>query len=126
MFRVIPLSLCKKSLLRFTVTAKANAHSAAPATSGHSEVAEQFNRIDVYPRIGSREIVGFGRNGEPTYFDSPDCPCPAVRWSEDSAEIKQLREKAKGDWSNLTLAEKKTCKLYFINDDVTLLNYFLR
>lgn len=109
MFKVIPINVCKRSLIRFSITAKA--HTAAPATSGHHAVSA-FNQAEVYPRIGNREIVGFGRNGEPSYFDSPDCPCPAVRWREDTPEIKALREKAKGDWANLTVAEKKACKLF--------------
>jgi len=105
MFKVISSNICKKSLTRFSIIAQA--HTAAPTAHGNHAVSPQFNQVDVYPRIGKREIVGFGRNGEPTYFDAPDCPCPAVRWKEDSPEIKALREKAKGDWGNLTVADKK-------------------
>lgn len=37
--------------------------------------------------IGNREVVGFGVNGNPTYFDRPDMPFPAIRFREPSAEI---------------------------------------
>lgn len=99
--------------MRFTVsqTMKASAAAHPPTTGGHHHAPAQFNRIDYYPRIGSREIVGYGRNGEPTYYDAADSPCPAVRWSEETDEIRKLREKAKGDWSALSVAEKRACKM---------------
>ena len=108
MFRVIPLRAANRSLIRFTTINNqvANAHAAAapPAAAGHHHV--EFDRKNVYPRIGNREIVGFGRNGEPSYHDAADVPLPAIRWREDTAELKKLREKARGDWGNLTLDEK--------------------
>jgi hypothetical protein len=113
MFRVIPLRASRKSILRLVNASNAksltaSAHSAtAPTTAGEHHPV--FERINFYPRIGHREVVGYGRNGEPSYFDAPDCPCPAVRWREDTPEIKKLREKAKGDWSKLTIDEKKAC-----------------
>lgn len=58
-------------------------------------------------QIGSREIVGFGYNGLPAYVDRNDYPLPAIRWKEDTAETKVLREKEKGDWRKLTKQEKK-------------------
>lgn len=58
-------------------------------------------------KIGTREIVGFGYNGMPAYADRPDFVMPAIRWREDTPEIKVLREKEKGDWKNLTKKEKK-------------------
>lgn len=109
--------MSKKSLIRFTISSpslkplSANAHTVAPTAHGHGHHVEQhYDRIQHYPRIGQREIVGYGRNGEPSYYDEPDAPCPAVRWSVDTEEIKKLREKAKGDWSKLTIAEKKARK----------------
>lgn len=39
-------------------------------------------------KIGTREIVGFGFNGLPTYVDRTDYPFPAIRWREDTAEIR--------------------------------------
>jgi cytochrome c oxidase subunit 4 len=104
MFRVIRVA--NKSLIRFTALNSQQAASAhAVASSGHHHV--EFDRKSVYPRIGNREIVGFGRNGEPSYYDAPDSPLPGIRWKEDTPELKKLREKARGDWSALSLDEKK-------------------
>ncbi|ELU14233.1 hypothetical protein CAPTEDRAFT_220890 [Capitella teleta] len=61
-----------------------------------------------YPRIGKREIVGFGQNGSAVYHDLREYPCPAIRFRESDEVITALREKEKGDWSLLTLDEKKT------------------
>lgn len=33
-------------------------------------------------RIGMREIVGYGRNGEPSYIDSEAFPYPSIRFQE--------------------------------------------
>jgi hypothetical protein len=107
MFKVIPLRASGKSLIRFTINSvnqKAGAHAVA-GTHAQSVVS----REQAYPRIGKREIVGFGKTGEPQYYDDNASPLPAIRWAEDTAEIKALREKAKGDWGNLTVAEKKAC-----------------
>lgn len=37
--------------------------------------------------IGNREIVGFGTNGTPTYFDNASIPMPAIRYMEPTSEI---------------------------------------
>ncbi|XP_076370874.1 cytochrome c oxidase subunit 4 isoform 1, mitochondrial-like [Tachypleus tridentatus] len=58
-------------------------------------------------RIGNREVVGFGLNGEPSYIDRTDFPMPAIRFKENSQEITALREKEKGDWKTLSMDEKK-------------------
>ncbi|KAI1285300.1 Mitochondrial cytochrome c oxidase subunit [Halotydeus destructor] len=58
-------------------------------------------------KIGEREVVGFGINGEYSYADRMDFPCPAIRFKEVKGELAQLREKEKGDWKKLTDAEKK-------------------
>jgi hypothetical protein len=115
MFRIITLEAGKKNLIRLSLnssvkTSIANGHVAA--ATHHAVGHHEFDRKVHYPRIGNREIVGFGHNGQPQYFDHPNMPLPAVRWSEDSAEIKALREKAKGDWANLTVEEKKICKSF--------------
>ena len=60
--------------------------------------------------VGDRDIVGFGVNGDPSYQDMEDAPFPAVRFGKNTPEIMALKEKEKGDWHNLTLDEKKTCK----------------
>lgn len=57
--------------------------------------------------IGNRDVVGYGFNGEPNYVDRADYPMPAIRWKETTPKIFALRQKEKGDWNKLTLAEKK-------------------
>ncbi|XP_022906183.2 cytochrome c oxidase subunit 4 isoform 1, mitochondrial-like [Onthophagus taurus] len=57
--------------------------------------------------IGNREIVGYGSNGEPAYFDYPAYPFPSIRWKECSPQIAALREKEKGDWKNLDCKDKR-------------------
>jgi len=60
-----------------------------------------------YPKIGNRDIVGPGMNQNPSYLDQEDFPMPAVRWAPNTDEVVALRQKEKGDWKQLTLAEKK-------------------
>ncbi|CDS39500.1 cytochrome c oxidase subunit IV [Echinococcus multilocularis] len=63
-----------------------------------------------YPYIGNREIVGFGRNGNPQYLDDPRFPYPSIRFRENDdvvSEFEALRKKELGDWKNLTIDEKK-------------------
>lgn len=57
--------------------------------------------------IGNRDIVGYGFNGSYIYFDAIEMPYPAIRFREETDEIKALREKEKGDWKSLTLEEKR-------------------
>jgi len=61
-------------------------------------------------KIGKREVVGFGMNGEYSYIDALDHPCPAIRFKEDTPEIAKLREKEKGDWKKLSMEDKKARK----------------
>lgn len=61
-------------------------------------------------RIGKREIVGYGYNGEPTYIDRVDFPFPAIRFREDNDEICEIRERERCDWTNICIEDKK--KLY--------------
>lgn len=107
MFRVIRLPAANKTLVRLTALngqQQQQASSAHAVASGHHA---EFDKKNVYSKIGNREFVGFGRNGEPNYFDAPDCPLPAIRFREDTAELKALREKAKSDWAKLSIDEKK-------------------
>ncbi|RZF37094.1 hypothetical protein LSTR_LSTR010355 [Laodelphax striatellus] len=57
--------------------------------------------------IGDRDIVGFGKNGSPAYFDDPAFPCPGIRFQRNSPYIQALREKEKCDWRNLSVDEKR-------------------
>ncbi len=115
MFKVIPAG--SKNLVRLSLTrslqtsAAVNGGHAAPAINQASIAKYGYDRTHVYPRIGDREIVGFGLNGHPSYFDQPAHPMPAVRWAEDTADLAALRQKAKGDWSALSVEEKKKCQL---------------
>ncbi len=113
MFRIIPTG--KQCLVRFTVNQSSLARlSSAVGHADHHHHPAVFDKKNVYPRIGDREIVGFGRNGEPQYYDAPDSPLPSIRWKADTAEIKAIRDKANGDWSKLSIDEKRKCKIYSI------------
>ena len=46
-------------------------------------------------------------NGEENYIDHYGFPFPAIRFKEDTQEVVKLREKEKGDWKKMTVAEKK-------------------
>lgn len=37
---------------------------------------------------GKREVVGYGWNGDSIYMDRVDYPMPAIRFKEDTQEIK--------------------------------------
>lgn len=73
----------------------------------HHAATVQSSRDTAYPKLGNRDIVGYGWNGDPTYIDRPEFPCPPVRFRENSQEVLALREKEKGDWHKLTVDEKK-------------------
>jgi len=62
--------------------------------------------------IGTREVVGYGMNGEAAYQDRTDFPFPAIRYKEVDAQLKALIQKEKGDWKNLSLEDKKTLYRY--------------
>ncbi|XP_046562878.1 cytochrome c oxidase subunit 4 isoform 1, mitochondrial-like [Haliotis rubra] len=68
---------------------------------------DQALKDKIHPKVGNRDIVGWGFNGCASYVDRPEFPCPAIRFKENSADVMTLREKEKGDWSKLTLEEKK-------------------
>lgn len=57
-----------------------HAASSAPAPTSEQQVYAF--------KIGTREIVGFGFNGLPTYVDRSDFPFPAIRYKEETAAIK--------------------------------------
>jgi len=64
-------------------------------------------RDHYYPKLGDRDIVGHGYNGQREYMDDIDCPFPAIRFRSNSDETAALRVKEKGDWKNLSVDEKK-------------------
>uniref|UniRef100_T1JMD6 Cytochrome c oxidase subunit 4 n=1 Tax=Strigamia maritima TaxID=126957 RepID=T1JMD6_STRMM len=59
-------------------------------------------------KIGKREIVGYGMNGQANYIDRADFPMPAIRFREITSDLSGLKAKEKGDWKSLSLEEKKT------------------
>ncbi|CAF1388485.1 unnamed protein product [Adineta ricciae] len=65
------------------------------------------DRMRMYPRIGNRQIVGYGLKGKPEYFDLVMFPCPSIRWEADTPETAVLRKKEQGDWKQLSVDEKK-------------------
>lgn len=94
---------------------------AARSASSHAQ-AEQL------AKIGNRDVVGYGWNGEPIYMDRVDYPMPAIRFKENTPDVvvrldfvvqhviaadaelfdlQALREKEKGDWKKLSVQEKK-------------------
>lgn len=73
------------------------------AAGAHHEVVHHLPP----PPEGTREMVGFGVNGEPLYMDRVDFPMPSLRWKEDTPDVLALREREKGDWRKLTKEEKK-------------------
>lgn len=73
-----------------------------------SVVLDQETKERIHPRIGNRDIVGFGINGSASYFDIPQMPFPAIRFRENTSDNLALREKERNDWKSLTLEEKKS------------------
>ncbi|XP_052815264.1 cytochrome c oxidase subunit 4 isoform 1, mitochondrial-like [Mya arenaria] len=60
-----------------------------------------------YPAIGNRDVVGPSLWINHDYHDVVDQPYPAVRFAENTPAVLALREKETGDWTKLTLEEKK-------------------
>jgi hypothetical protein len=67
------------------------------------------DRMRMHPRIGNRQIVGYGLKGKPEYFDLVMFPCPSIRWEADTPEIAELRKKEQADWKQLSVDDKKQC-----------------
>ncbi|XP_024937698.1 cytochrome c oxidase subunit 4 isoform 1, mitochondrial-like [Cephus cinctus] len=69
----------------------------------------RMQKVGIYgtSRIGNREVVGFGMNGTYSYLDRVDFPFPAIRFRRSTPELMALREKERGDWRKLSIAEKK-------------------
>lgn len=63
-------------------------------------------------KIGKREVVACGLTGRLDYHDRHDWPYPNIRWQEPSNHSIALHEKEKGDWSKLTIEEKKALYRY--------------
>merc|ERR1711944_51818 len=89
------------SVRQFSTSVKALGGHGPPAHGG--EVVYEPVKV----KIGKREVVGFGSNGEEIYIDHVHYPFPAIRFKEDTGDIAKLREKEKGDWKKMTIEEKK-------------------
>lgn len=81
----------------------------ASQAGGHMTLADtEATREYTHPKIGDREIVGWGACGKDNYFDRTDYPYPAIRWKSPNAPgVPELRQKELGDWTALTMDEKK-------------------
>lgn len=95
-FAVIGRTLCKQAVAGKQIV-RLESSSTLP-----SKLRDEY-----YPKLGDRDVVGYGWNGYPTYIDRPEFPCPPVRFRENTADVLALRELEKGDWSKLSLEEKK-------------------
>merc|ERR1711944_354923 len=89
------------SVRQFSTSVKALGGHGPPAHGG--EVVYEPVKV----KIGKREVVGFGSNGEEIYIDHVHFPFPAIRFKEDTGDIAKLREKEKGDWKKLSVEDKK-------------------
>jgi len=85
--------------------------SAAKRGGGYSGYNDnhggELEDLPIKTKIGTREVVGYGMNGEEIYVDNVHYPFPSIRFKEDTPQIIKLKEKEKGDWKKMTVAEKK-------------------
>lgn len=93
--------------MAFRLVAQPLKRALATRSASHAAGTPRSEQEIFAAKIGTREIVGFGYNGMPAYADRADFVMPAIRWREDTPEIKALREKERGDWRKLTKVEKK-------------------
>lgn len=94
-----------RSLLRSSQLTVRAVSTSAPLRS--EAALDQAQRDKIHPKLGNRDVVGFGFNGTASYVDRTEFPMPAVRFKENTPDVMALREKEKGDWKTLTLEEKK-------------------
>ncbi len=110
------------SMLQHQCRAEASTSSSATVIQNNPVVLDNrkppppldADRMRMHPRIGNREIVGYGLKGKPEYFDTVMFPCPSVRWEAETPAIAALRKKEQGDWKQLSVEEKKQCQFCFI------------
>jgi len=69
-------------------------------------------KAHIHPKIGAREIVGYGIRGDGTYEDHLAFPGCAIRFQEPSSANAEIREKEKGDWKVMSIDEKKALYRY--------------
>jgi len=78
---------------------------------GHDDPFENYEPAYRY-KIGKREIVGYGYDGNPDYADSCIWPYPAIRFKEGDARYNELHAKEMKDWKSLSKDEKKELYRY--------------
>jgi hypothetical protein len=44
-------------------------------------------QTEALSKIGNRDVVGYGWNGQPCYADRVDYPMPAIRFKENTPDI---------------------------------------
>ena len=81
--------------------------TAARRGGAYDDHGGEYQPLPIKTEIGTREVVGYGVNGEESYVDVYHSPFPAIRFKEDTPEILKLKAKETGDWKKLTVAEKK-------------------
>lgn len=69
--------------------------------------AHSLPHYDYRVKIGNREIVGYGLNGDPAYVDHIMFPFPAIRFRETTPDVQAIQQKEKGDWKKLSIEDKK-------------------
>jgi hypothetical protein len=111
--QVISMLQCRAEASTAAVSST-NVVQSTPVVLDHTKAPPPLNadRMRMHPRIGNREIVGYGLKGRPEYFDVVMFPCPSIRWEADTPEIAELRKKEQGDWKQLSVEEKKRCKFF--------------
>ncbi|CAG0919292.1 unnamed protein product [Notodromas monacha] len=90
----------------YSVIASKGAH----VTRGAAKLSTSAQVCGSISKIGNRDVVGHGFNGEASYMDRADYPFPAVRFREPASDFTAVLEKERGDWNKLSIEEKK--KLY--------------
>lgn len=48
---------------------------------------QMSSQAEALSKIGNRDIVGYGWNGQPSYQDRVDYPMPAVRFRENTPDV---------------------------------------
>uniref|UniRef100_A0A5K3FK26 NADH dehydrogenase [ubiquinone] 1 beta subcomplex subunit 8, mitochondrial n=1 Tax=Mesocestoides corti TaxID=53468 RepID=A0A5K3FK26_MESCO len=86
-----------KSVLALSSLFRTSKVISRPASSVVSALEKKY-----YPYIGNREIVGYGRNGNPQYLDDPHFPYPSIRFREND-DAKDLYRHS----FRMTIAETK-------------------
>jgi hypothetical protein len=72
--RMMALAVRNTTKAQVSMVAVRASHSVSPQ-------AEQL------AKLGNRDIVGFGTNGEPVYQDRVDYPMPAIRFKENTPDV---------------------------------------